>query len=150
MRDEIKDNINENINVNDDIKNNDNKDTFKKNFIVSAITCLLTLLFITFVAQGAVVSGSSMYPTLEDGDVVVMEKITEEYDRYDIIITKSDNIYIIKRVIGLPGETVQIIDNDIYINDKKITDAVDIEMEFYGIASEKITLKDNEYYAKTW
>ena len=118
----------------------------KKNLLTIGISVVVTLLFIIFVAQLAVVSGSSMEPTLEDRNLVLMEKISKEYERYDIVIAKPSNIHIIKRVIGLPSETIQIIDNDIYINDEKITDSVDVKMEDYGLAAEKITLKDNEYF----
>ena len=118
----------------------------KSNFITMGITLVITLTFITFVAQGAIVSGDSMFPTLKNQDIVAMEKITKEYNRYDIVIIKIDHVHIIKRIIGLPGETIQIIDNDIYINDEKIEDPVDIEMEDYGLAAEKITLGNNEYF----
>lgn len=118
----------------------------KSNFITMGITLIFTLTFITFVAQGAIVSGDSMFPTLKNQDIVAMEKITKEYNRYDIVIIKTDSVHIIKRIIGLPGETIQIIDNDIYINDEKIEDPIDIEMEDYGLAAEKITLGNSEYF----
>ena len=80
----------------------------------------LTFLFITFVAQRTEVSGQSMEPTLHDGDSLLVDKVTYRFSdpkRFDIVIFPfEDDVYLIKRVIGLPGETIQIIDGYVYIN----------------------------------
>ena len=72
----------------------------------------------------------------------------DKIERYDIIVFKKngENNFI-KRVIGLPGERIQIINNDIYINGKKIKDSVDIKMEDCGILKNEITLGQDEYFA---
>lgn len=78
------------------------------------IVLALTYLFIVFVMQKTAVSGSSMYPTLEDGDQLLVEKVSYRFSdpkRYDIVVFPykyEDNTFYIKRVIGLPGETVSI------------------------------------------
>jgi len=86
-----------------------------------------------------------MEPTLSNGDIIFTQ-ITKEVERYDIIVFKYDNKYLVKRVIGCPGETIQIIENTIYINEKPIKDSVNIQMEDYGTAKKTITLKANEYF----
>ena len=79
----------------------------------------LTYLIITFVGQRTRVSGSSMETTLSNGDNLIVDKLTyhfKEPKRYDIIVFPykyEENTYYIKRIIGLPGETVQVIDGRI-------------------------------------
>ena len=82
----------------------------------------LAYLIITFVGQRTQVSGSSMETTLSDGDQLIVDKISYRFrdpKRYDIVVFPyqyEENTYYIKRIIGLPGETVQIIDGYVYIN----------------------------------
>ena len=83
----------------------------------------ICFLIITFVGQRSRVSGSSMEPTLSDGDDLIVDKISyrlHDPERFDIIIFPyqyEENTYYIKRIIGLPGETVYINDaGEIYIN----------------------------------
>ena len=117
----------------------------------------LTYFIITFVGQRTRVSGSSMETTLQNGDNLIVDKISYRFrdpERYDIIIFPGpeefgQHPYYIKRIIGMPGETVQIKDGKVYINDKElksdvygITDYID----YPGIAEEPITLGDDEYF----
>ena len=80
----------------------------------------LTYLIVTYVGQRTNVSGSSMEPMLSDGDNLIVDKISYRFkdpERYDIIVFPyqyEENTYYIKRIIGLPGETVQIIDGYVY------------------------------------
>ena len=93
-----------------------------------------------------IVHGNSMYPTLHDFDVVITEKkFTPE--RGDIIVlNKEDGDHLIKRVIGLPGETVQIIDGYIYINNELFCDYVDIQLEDAGMFTEAVLISDSHYF----
>ena len=119
------------------------------------IVLAITFLIITFVGQRTHVSGESMENTLDDGDQLIVDKLTYRFhdpERFDIIVFPfryKDNTYYIKRIIGMPGETVQIKDGKVYINDKElksdvygITDYID----YPGIAEEPITLGDDEYF----
>ena len=114
----------------------------------------LTYLIITFVGQRTRVSGSSMETTLSNGDNLIVDKLTyhfKEPKRYDIIVFPykyEENTYYIKRIIGLPGETVQIIDGYTYINGEQLVgDIYGAEvMEAAGIAAEPITLGEDEYF----
>ena len=88
-----------------------------------ALVACITFLIIHFVGQRTVVNGVSMQPTLSDGDNLIVDKLSYRFhdpERFDIIVFPfqfQDNTYYIKRIIGLPGETVTIRDGKVYIND---------------------------------
>lgn len=114
----------------------------------------LTYLIITYVGQRTRVDGSSMETTLSDEDHLLVDKISyrfREPERYDIIVfpyMHEKNTYYIKRIIGLPGETVQVIDGYVYINgDLLESDTYGAEvMESANMAAEELTLGDDEYF----
>ncbi|MCI6858424.1 MAG: signal peptidase I [Eubacterium sp.] len=119
--------------------------------------CALVYLVLTYVGQRTVVNGDSMDPTLADGQNLIMDKFSYHFSdpkRFDIVIfpgplEAGEHPYYIKRVIGLPGETVQIKEGKVYINGEElkedvygITDYIDEP----GIAEEPLTLSDDEYF----
>ena len=116
----------------------------------------LTWLGITFVGQRTEVDGSSMEPMLTDGDNLIVDKITYRFSdpkRFDIIVfpfKQEKNTYYIKRIIGLPGETVQIDEQGtIYINGEVLTENYGREIiraETVGIAANPIVLGEDEYF----
>lgn len=114
----------------------------------------ICFLIITFVGQRSKVSGSSMEPTLSDGDNLIVDKISyriHDPQRFDIIIFPyqyQENTYYIKRIIGLPGETVYINDaGEIYINGKLLEEDYGLDtIQNPGLASEPITLGEDEYF----
>lgn len=114
----------------------------------------LTYFIVTYIGQRTSVSGSSMEPTLSDGDNLIVDKISYRFndpERYDIIVFPyqyEEDTYYIKRIIGLPGETVQIIDGYTYINGELLeSDIYGAEiMEYAGIAEVPITLGEDEYF----
>ena len=140
------------------------KDVLKELFSLAIhllIALGITILFITFIAQKTVVHQTSMYPTLENADHLIVDKITYRFTdpkRFDIVIfpykyAEKKNTYYIKRVIGLPGETVRIAeDGSIYINDKLLEENYGAETINYNDTlwnrgkGEGITLGDNEYF----
>lgn len=106
------------------------------------------------VIQRTRVDGESMSNTLHTGDNLLVEKVSYHFKdpkRYDIIVfhpkgTDAEKYYV-KRIYGLPGETIQIIDNQIYINGEAIADDYAKEgIDDPGIADEPITLADDEYF----
>ena len=114
----------------------------------------LTYLIITFVGQRTRVSGSSMETTLSDGDNLIVDKLSyhfKEPKRFDIIVfpyKHEKNTYYIKRIIGLPGDTVQVIDGYVYIDGELL------DSDIYGaevmmsadLAAEPIQLGEDEYF----
>ena len=116
----------------------------------------LTWLVITFVGQRTEVDGSSMEPTLTNGDNLIVDKLSYRFrdpQRFDIIVfpyKHKEKTYYIKRIIGLPGETVQIDEKgDIYINGEILSESYGreiIKSENIGLAAEPIVLGEDEYF----
>ena len=115
---------------------------------------LATFLVIRYVGQRTKVSGSSMESTLSDGDNLIVDKISyrlHDPERFDIIVFPyeyKENTYYIKRIIGLPNETVLITkDGDILINGEELTESYGREViKSAGTASEEVTLGPDEYF----
>ena len=110
-------------------------------------------LMIHYVGERTRVQGDSMYDTLRDGDNLIVDKISYRFTspkRYDIIVFPfqyQEDTYYIKRIIGLPGETVQIVDGMVYINGSPLNEHYGNEViEDPGSAAEPITLGDDEYF----
>ena len=118
-------------------------------FVVAA-----TLLIIRFVGQRTEVSGHSMEDTLDDGDNLIVDKLTYRFRdpvRYDIIVFPykyKEDTYYIKRIIGLPGEMVQITEEgNILINGEILEESYGREvMKSPVIAADPIILGEDEYF----
>lgn len=84
------------------------------------IIIISVILFRTYVITPVRVDGLSMYPTLDNNEILLLKKYDSEYERFDIVVLRSNNEKLIKRIIGLPGESIKYEDNKLYINGKKI------------------------------
>lgn len=95
-----------------------------KEIIPYVIVVIVVVLIRTFLITPIRVNGSSMYPTLKDKEIMILNKIGKTVngiDRFDIVVLKEDD-YLIKRVIALPGEKISCQNGNIYINGKKLKD----------------------------
>lgn len=122
------------------------------------VVCVLTLLFLKYVAQRTIVDGYSMEPNLYDKENLIVDKITyrfHEPERFDIIVfpfryDTTGKTFYIKRIIGLPGETVCIDEEgNIYIDGTILEENYGKEtiLEINrGYAAQPITLGDDEYF----
>lgn len=118
------------------------------------VVLVLTLLVVRYVGQRTVVMGHSMEPTLSDQDNLLVDKLSyhlHDPKRFDVVVFPyqyADKTYFIKRIIGLPGETVRIDDTgSIYINDELLMEAYGKEViEDPGLARDGITLGADEYF----
>lgn len=119
-----------------------------------AAVFVITYLVITYVGQRTEVIGTSMEYTLSDGDNLIVDKISyrfREPQRFDIIVfpyQHKEDTYYIKRIIGLPGETVQIDGNGtIYINGEELEESYGREIiKDPGVAADPIKLGEDEYF----
>lgn len=118
------------------------------------VVLVITYLVIHFVGQRTQVQGESMEPMLQDGDNLIVDKITYHFkapQRFDIIVFPfqyKEDTYYIKRIIGLPGETVQITgDGTIYIDGEVLEESYGREViRDPGNAYSPVTLGEDEYF----
>lgn len=117
------------------------------------IILLLTLIIKAVGFQRTIVSGDSMESTLSDGDSLLVEKISYRFSdpkRFDIIVfpySVPEKVYYVKRVIGLPGETVEIREGVLLIDSHVLPYRYNRDFIIDpGLASTEITLGENEYF----
>ncbi len=109
-------------------------------FIIIAI-----ILFKNYVATPVLVSGDSMKQTLLNRDILILNKISyklSDIKRFDIVVVEKDDEYIIKRVVGLPGEEIEYKNNKLYVNGRKIKE------NYYHEPTDDFTatVASNEYF----
>ena len=139
-----------------------NPEKIKENKVKEAVSliiyCIVVVavmfLVVKFVGQRTVVLGSSMEPNLQDGDNLITDKITYrliEPKRFDIVVfpyKENTSKLLIKRIIGMPGEKVQIKNGKVYINDTELKDDVygNALMVDEGIVGDPVVLAADEYF----
>ncbi len=135
---------------------------FTREHILSVGRWILEIALVIALAYGLVQAfgrqvstvGDSMKPELNNGDVVLVNRLSYTVfspKRGDVIVFKpqgnENNHYYIKRVIGLPGETVQILENAIYIDGEKLDEKYETtDVTYVGLAGDPITLGSDEYF----
>ena len=118
------------------------------------VVLVITFLIVKYVAVRTEVIGPSMEPTLHSEDNLIVEKVSYRFhqpERFDVVVFPfqyAERTYYIKRIIGLPGETVQIDeDGNIYINGEILKENYGKEViKNPGLAAEPILLGQNEYF----
>ena len=118
------------------------------------VVCLLAFVSVWYFGQQVSTVGDSMKPLLRNGDVVLVNRIVYNAmapKRGDIIVFKpkgnENDHYYTKRIIGLPGESVEIMENRVYINGKKLEEEYKTtDIDDVGIVDEKIQLAGDEFF----
>jgi signal peptidase I len=121
-----------------------------------AIIAILVVIPIrVFIAQPFVVSGSSMYPTFKNADYLIVDEASYhlgEPKRYDVVVFRypgDTSKFYIKRIIGLPGETVDVTSDTVTITNTENKNGLVLPQPFIGSSSVKNAhevLKENEYF----
>lgn len=115
---------------------------------------LLAYTIINFALEKTTVLGKSMEVTLQEDDKIIINKLAYVFHdpkRYDVIVFKQSgdehNYYNVKRVIGLPGETVLIKEGNIYINGEVLEEPMVVDpIQIGGLANDEIVLDENEFF----
>lgn len=124
--------------------------------ILSIAVCIfsalvLSLLITGYAAHHTSVEGSSMEPSLSDGDQIIVENLSYYFhdpERFDVVVFPTqEGVSYIKRVIGMPGEAVWIYDGQIYINGELLVEEYGNEsLEDPGMAAVEVQLGEDEYF----
>lgn len=145
-----------------DLNDNKRKKKIKKK-ILGALFLVLETVAVIFLAFLLVrvallrttVPGNSMEPTLEEDTPIMVNRLSyliKGPKRFDVIVFEQEgeehNYYHVKRVIGLPGETIQIVNGIVYVNNEPVKEVVrDLaEIHLSGLATEPLTLDEDEYF----
>ena len=91
-----------------------------KELVPYIVITMIVILIRMFIISPVRVDGTSMYPTLSNNEFLLLSKYDQSYDRFDIVVLKYRNERLVKRIIGLQGETVEYKNNTLYINGKEI------------------------------
>ena len=117
-----------------------------KELLPYIIIIIVVIIIRTFIFTPVVVNGPSMMNTLHNGDAMILDKIGMKLGgikRFDIVVIHTGKTKIIKRVIGMPGETISYHDNKLYINGKEVSDNHSNEITY---DFEEVKIPDGEYY----
>ena len=91
-----------------------------KELVPYIVITMIVILIRMFIISPVRVDGTSMYPTLSNNEFLLLSKYDQSYGRFDIVVLKYRNERLVKRIIGLPGETVEYKNNTLYINGKEM------------------------------
>ena len=121
----------------------------KKQLMLAGTVCLLAFLVSRFFVQVILIHGESMEPAFHSGQLTLIDKWTKEYQYNDVVAFRCEELsaILIKRIVGMPGDTIQITDGILYRNGE----AVRLEygtgsLSYGGLASEGIILGEGEYF----
>ena len=121
---------------------------FIKAIIPYVIILVAVILVRTFIVTPVSVDGSSMYPNLKNGNILLLKKFDKSYERFDIVVLNYGKDRLVKRVIGLPGEHVEYHDSKLYINGERVDEPM-ISVSTNNFKLEDIgydTIPDDYYF----
>ena len=117
-----------------------------KELIPYIIIVIAALLIRTFIFTPVKVDGASMYPTLEDGEILILKKYDKSYERFEIAVIRHDGDMLVKRIIGLPGENIKYKKNKLYVDGKVVEEPLYLETEDFSLMDLGYTKIPDDYY----
>ena len=124
------------------MEKNNNTNKIIKDVLSYVIIIVVAILIKLFIFSPVKVNGTSMVPTLTDGDIMILNEIgyrINGLERFDIAVANVNGEKLIKRVIGLPGENVEFKDNILYINGEMVKE------DFEHAVTKDFALSDIKY-----
>ncbi len=106
----------------------------------------VVVLVRTFIITPVIVSGTSMDYTLKDGEILLLKKYDKTYERFDIVVFDYGNSKLVKRIIGLPGETLEYKNGVLYINGKVVEDPFASKTYDFKLSDLNIEIIPEGYY----
>lgn len=123
--------------------------TKEKNYFKEFLPYLIIILIVVFLKAYVIspirVNGVSMNPTLDDRDIMLLDEVSyyfTDISRFDIVVVRQDDEYLIKRVVGLPGEEIRYKDDKLYIDGEYIEE----DYERKETSDFSTTLGEGEYF----
>ena len=115
-----------------------------KEFSSYVLIILIVILVRTFIITPVRVYWTSMQPTMDDGNIVFLNKLGNKYNRFDIIVFDYNNDELVKRVIGLPGDQIKYENNKLYVNGKYVKEKFDHKVT-YDYETEEVVPRDKYF-----
>ena len=123
--------------------------TKEKNYFKEFLPYLIIILIVVFLKAYVIspirVNGVSMNPTLDDRDIMLLDEVSyyfTDISRFDIVVVRQDDEYLIKRVVGLPEEEIRYEDDKLYIDGEYIAE----DYERKETSDFSTTLGEGEYF----
>ncbi len=123
------------------------KNDYIRQSLITGLAVLTLYLGITHIFHPFIISGNSMQPTYRSGQIVTTITAYTQSDIKEgsVVILKNNGKKLIKRVVGVPGDTLVIVDGVLYVNGEK-DDSGFAAIDEAGVLSKELTLKNNEYF----
>lgn len=125
-------------------KQKEAREGYRKIIFLLAVFAVV-LVFRSCIMERVIISGNSMFPTLCNADVCMAWKLDREPKRNEIVIAKVNGATVIKRVVGLPGDTLSVSDGRLLVNGDFVTD-YDFEITEAGLLEDEYVMPPDCYF----
>lgn len=117
-----------------------------KEIIPYIIIIIAALLIRTFIFTPVKVDGTSMIPTLQDGEILILKKYDKTYERFDIVVINHNGEKLVKRIIGLPGEIIKYKNNKLYVDGETVEEPLYLETANFSLIDLGYNKIPEDYY----